>query len=207
MATKISQGYTPLQKSDFTIVNQQDREVTDGYGCINIWLPASSRTKYSILFVKSIPTTPYSMTVHLKMLSGLRSAVDYGILCRGASSAYRQIRFHSKYTQSTAGSYNLYNGAPLLLSNYDEQTLLSDIYTNYAKDYTQPLSWFKMTDNGTNLFFYNSTDGVNWKYQYTISRTYNSMTPTTIGFFAFNTSESSVGYCVSCDHFNIDYTG
>lgn len=144
-----------LTSSSFTIVNGTNATVTDrSSGSISIAKPKQVSAGYDQTFLaRSAPGTPYSVIV----------AMD-GFLPDPSQFSYFGLGFR----QSTTGHISLLclamgSGAQHLavyhLTNPNTNT--SDLVSRFLVTFGTP-KWFKVTDDGTNLTYYVSHNGIDW---------------------------------------------
>ena len=87
MSNNIIEAYTPLKQADFSIINQDNRVVTDRVNGVDISGAAKSSANSVCSLVKTVPTAPYSFTVHLLNLGVTTSSKDYGICLRDSANS------------------------------------------------------------------------------------------------------------------------
>ena len=194
------QGYTPVKYTDFTVINLGDRTISSTTGwsqygrAVYMYGPAKSLAWDLCCLVKTAPTPPYTVDVHLANYGSWLNAQCYGACWRNSSDGY----IATFQVLTSTAPYDVYlrnsvfSSPTAVLANY--------VSTQYV---TANPQWYRLEDDGVNRKTYTSTDGVNWKLFYSVGRT-DRMTPNQIGFFIAPYSQIS---CIEVDHFKINYSG
>ena len=157
----------PPASSGFTWVNQGSATVSDDAGGIYLVAPAVGGNNSRAL-VKSVPgSPPWTFTVRALPFDFAGSSHVAGI-CLRESSTGKLIRFG-------------FNAGYIILDKMNGPTSYSGNYTSVQTGGAyNAVSWFQITDDGTNLSYDVSVDGYNWFNLRTGSRT-DFMTPDQYG--------------------------
>lgn len=197
--SNIVQAYTPLKQADFTIVNKDNRTITDGAGGINIIAPAraAGATNLCALY-KASPSTPYTVTAHFTNNTTLATTIQYHFGICFFDSVNSKTDGLTGQTNSAAPSdcywVTIYYGNTTTQTN--QWAYANNIYYEHPR-------WQRIKDDGVNRTFWGSRDGINWTQLATTGRTTN-MTPNGVGFFV---EPKGIAVYFSCDSFKIDTSG
>ena len=166
---------TPLVQSSWAWVNQSSASVVQGAN--TVFLGSTAVAAGIFARVIAAPATPYTITA---MLRGWYTslAVDQqwmGIIFRdlGGKLMLTHIQASNQYQVSKYTSPTVFNSAPLAIS------------LAAAGDY----HWLRIADDGTNLKFFVSLDGINFNLSYSETRgTWFSTAPgpEQVGIFGVN---------------------
>jgi hypothetical protein len=155
-----------LTKNDFTAVNQGTRSYDDQLGGLIITLTTQGASNNYFLLTRSAPSTPYSVTAAGRVSSintASSAATGWGIGFRESSTG----KFHH---------FNLLHvptdtGFKLRVQNMDSPTTTnSGPFTSSLVPATD-ISWLRIRDDGTNLTFHYSSDGINFIQAHSLGRT------------------------------------
>lgn len=167
-----------LTASDFSQINFSTASASDVDG--NIVLSKDDHTTASVsALVRSAPSTPYSIVAAIYA----NIITDFPVNGAQVGTCFRESSSGELYTHvfqpSHARSHRLFHwssptGTATVLS---EAEPLSDT----------PIIWYKFEDDGTDLWWYISFDGVHWQFQFTEARgTRFTTAPDQIGFYINN---------------------
>ena len=171
-----SSGAT-LTSSSFTTTNTAGATITDQSGTLLFTLPAQSSGVDLITLLRAAPSPTYSVTCALQLVfaTGQNNCSMYAGLALSDTSG--KLISHGIYCPgSTSQTFEI--GSTKWTSNI----LPSADYTFHSTWCNSPYVWLKLTDDGTNLSFFRSHDGVNWVQDWQVSRTdWLTSGPTTVG--------------------------
>ena len=174
--------------SDWSWANQDGAVVDDGtYGFLTLIQSTSKTFDQMQCRVRSAPSTPWTLDVLLTVEHLPRGTLDGG-LCLKDSASGRLIKVQFTYVSA---NYRIY------ISKMNDETSYNSYYRRWGatvewSGLRMPV-WFRITDDGTNLNFYDSPDKQAWSLKYgPVSRT-NFLTngPDQIGYFVNATSPTS----------------
>jgi len=179
-------GSTILTSSDFTWVNQGTTVVTDQGGTVAMRLPTSSGENVRVQ-KRAAPSTPYSLVAAVRVLAFREGIPSVGIGFRESSTGELVVlAFSNDGTQENRFIVYKFNSATSFSAAY------SGLGTSTHCLFIASEVWLKITDNGTNLIFYASPDGVEWAQLFSISRTdFMAGGPDEILWFANNQGSGS----------------
>ena len=184
-------AYKPLQAADFTIVNLGSHAVANQCNSVAMSGGAGVGQSNITMLAKPIPATPYTVTLHAKDFQLGAAYYGYGLCFR--DSVGKHIAANVCYS---GGS--IYSNTSRVEAYYDVNSIAGAFAS--GADCIWDQQWFRVKDNGTNLYFYISADGVNWFLLYTLSRA-TWVTPDQVGFFIDPFSAAAV---VLFDSFEIN---
>ncbi len=169
--------YTPPVLSNFTQVNLPSGGTTTSItGGIQMYAPALSSGFNLSTLLQATPSTPY--TKWLRMSFGGSPGVQYSNFGLALSDSTNKIVTYDFF----AGGSSVYVGE-MAYETYSSATSRNSFAGNIPATTTAP-PLIGVNDDGTNLNFLISYDGVTYFKTYTVSRTaYLSAGPTKIGFF------------------------
>lgn len=165
---------TPPVDSQFAWVNQGTATVSATNDGIALVQPGAGASSSAALRVKTAPATPYTVTAYLQ----------HGIVM-GKQYPKTGLVFRESGTGKFV-SFHLSQGF-MWLTKWTSATAVSGDYSNFAV--AQTINWFRVRDDGTNLIFSVSGDGVTFIQIETRGRTdFLAGGPNQVGFFveAFN---------------------
>jgi hypothetical protein len=139
---------------------QNGASVADAATGITITGASASNSNWN-LRTKAAPGTPYTITALLAE-NYAASAVASGIIGMAIG-----------WTDGTKLHVVQYQNGNLLVSRYTNSTTFSANDFSSGQTYAQlPMApmWFRIKDDGTNVFFYWSTDGANFQQLYTVAK-------------------------------------
>lgn len=150
-------GKTLLTTSDFSWVNQGTATVTDQNGTIIIDAPAASGENCRVQ-VRTAPATTYSVIAAFQHcgLGETSSAQNFGLCLRQSTSG----KFYGLAYGANGSGANAFASAVYKFTN--ATTFSTNLLARTSNLHRMPYLWMKMTDDGTNLLFSMSSDGVNW---------------------------------------------
>lgn len=176
----------PLTKPDdtgFAWLNQGTSTLTDDKNGLFLLGAGSGNALNMAGRVKTAPATPYTVTALLQLGAIRKNGHQAGLWFRQAGAGTGQNRIYAFFMAPTIIDVSD-PGWGLFIGELSSPTgaFGSFLLSNCAID--PALGWMRMTDNGTNLLFYVSSDGFNWTLVGTISRTsYMLQGPDQYGFF------------------------
>ncbi|WP_254506515.1 hypothetical protein [Anatilimnocola floriformis] len=161
-------GFSAITAADFSWINQGGATLTDHNGTVCLRAPRSSSTNWRIAYV-SAPTPPYSVIAGFRLLAvrdleGNAGNPVAGLILRQSSSG----KFHDL-------SFNTNSTTPFrfLANDWTDETTFSGtsriVVTNPV--YSQTVHWLRVRDDGANLTYSISPDGVEWVQLLQHSRT------------------------------------
>ena len=160
--------FTEPDDSIFSWVNQGTASVVTTNGGITLTMPGTGSSTNAALRVATAPSTPYTITVYFA----------------------HSILFNKQFTrmglvfrESSTGKFvsMLLTDGTLYFTKWNSATAISADYSNFAV--AQTINWYQITDDGTNLIFRVSGDGINFQQIETRARTnFLAGGPNQIGF-------------------------
>lgn len=175
--------------------NQGSSTISSSLGALQFFFAGSASGIRG--YYRTAPATPYTVTIRAKQFPGSYLATNgvmdaFGIFFRdGTGKLVTLLIFHT----ATTGSW--------LTSKFTNSTSYSADYTNAFNTVIQNASTFlsyerdlllRLTDNGTNIIFQRSFDGLTWVTLDTRSRTdWLASGPTQWGIAAYSTTAEN-GY-------------
>lgn len=171
-----------LDSSDFTEVNfAENAASSDEDGNITITKDDHGSNSISAL-IRTAPSTPYTITAAFtyQILSDfVTDGPSCGLCFRESSTA--DIIVNGIYTSNTSGISVVYYDSPTVAGG-------STLQAYEPNAYRMPM-WQRIEDDGTNIKFYVSRDGITWVQQHSELRGANFTTgPNQVGFFINNYS-------------------
>ncbi len=169
-------SYGPIYKmtqpptlSNFTWANQGTATASDLDGSILLTVLQASGTNLRILKKAAPGSTPYTITAAFTML-GRRT---------GGTDARMIMGFRQSSDGKLAGLYkvlNVENALPVINAiNYTTETATtgSPLFAVALQSpmCVFPITWFRLSDDGTNRKMWLSNDGVTWLELYSVTRT------------------------------------
>lgn len=153
---------TILTAADFTQVNfQTTTTLTDtDYDGLRLFDTNGGANAHDLrLAVVSVPTTPWSVTA--KFFMGYGASINswdwVGLVARESSTGEFYI-------------YRLLPWSDMLIEHMNSPTSFNTVINN-DPDPSVLCPWYRINDDGTNLEFQISSDGMVWKEQASVSRT------------------------------------
>lgn len=141
---------TPFVDSGFAWNNQGSATKAVDKGVMYMTAPA--QTGYSVRsYLESAPSTPYTVTALLQNFFHSVGTPVFGLVLR-ESGTNKLITF---------GMGSASSGSPALFYFSNDTTLTTNLDTRTYVPLMYP-GWFRIENDGTNLKFYSSQDGVNW---------------------------------------------
>lgn len=177
METLVAPKKVTAVASDFTWVNQGSSSVADNtWGGITMTVEGTASPHSLRCLVKSAPSTPYSFYAHIL---GLNQEA-------AASGSYCGIVFRDSITGELTTVARRFQNL-VAVWNWNSPTSFANQPATYDFFTTPNGVWYCGTDNGTNIQFSYSLDGVNYFQMYSASRTAHLTNgPDQIGWFAGN---------------------
>ena len=159
-------GVSALTVSSFTWVNQGTTTASDDNGTIFLEAPAASGENCRLL-TKTAPSTPYSVLAGFQAMKLFESFESFFVGFRQSSSGKLHL---------LSFGYDGSDPAYMAIYAFDNATTFNGTVTNSTLPRTKVLItgdilWLKITDNGTNLVFNVSGDGVSFTQIASFSRT------------------------------------
>lgn len=152
-----------LTSSDFTTTaGVSGSSVTDQAGTLLLTVAAGSGGFNLSTLLRSAPATPYSIQCALQFcFADANSCALWAGLC--ATDGTKLVT-HGLFLTDTA-VFEIATSKLVSVTSEDSD------YTSNAAWATGLYLWLKVTDDGTNLSFFRSHDGVNWVQSWQVSRT------------------------------------
>lgn len=180
---------TPPPTTGWSWDNQGTATVTTSGGIITLSGGTTAGTN-SRWYYRTAPGTPYVITALIEVAAPLGTRLDGGLTFRQSSSG-RLVRF--VYTKREGA-----NNHQIITSKYTNSTTFSADYLNTQNLeclwFTSKVPWFlRIADDGANLIFSHSPDGINF-YQFDSRSRTDWLTvsgPDQIGFVLDNTSTTA----------------
>ena len=178
---------TALDQSSWSWVNQGSASVTQASGIVYLLTPGAAGSNVRGRFVAS-PATPYTITA--AVLPGLTGGTHNfcGICFREASSS----KLYDIHVYNAGGATT----EQVRVQKWTNSTTASTTMTTRGMVANRGPVWLRISDNGTNLIFSYSIDGVNWFTLNTEARgTFMSggSGPTQVGIDISSEDTSTVG--------------
>lgn len=149
--------------------NQQSASVDTSKGGINLIAPALAGDQLHVRY-HTAPATPYTVTA-LLLATVVTTVSGFGIAFRESGTGKLVI-------------LDLTNAAGAI-EKWTSATAISAGYQSFNKTYTGGPIFLQITDNGTNLLFKISTDGIYFVQLHSVSRTdFMAGGPDQVGFYA-----------------------
>lgn len=190
-----------MTSSDFTLVNGTNATVTDNAdGSISIEFLAPSATQRMPKLERDAPSTPYTIRHAVFASAASDTTTGKGPIVGGyfrdsANDEVLTIRWRPLDNGDLRLAVNYYTGG---------ETFDSALFTNLrAEPSPAQITWFEMEDDGTDLTWRVSWDGVHFIEFHTEGRT-NTLTaaPDKIGFYFINPESTELichGHLVAWD--------
>jgi hypothetical protein len=144
---------SPLSKpvlSDYTWVNQGTAAATDLSNALLLEQSAVSGNNYRML-VRAAPATPWTLTIAFQPHTARQSGNAHGLVLRESSTG----KFIAMHMIIAALSVTYYDNP----TTTNTTPISGSVGVNYLQG---PLWWFRVNDDGTNLAFRVSGNGVVW---------------------------------------------
>jgi hypothetical protein len=153
LARIVGAGGEALTTSSFSWVNQGSATVSDENGTIVMVAPPASGENVRAQVIDA-PTPSYSIIAALQACMLGEGSGNFGI-------CFRQSTSNKLYGLALSfGSTDPFN---LAVYRFTSPTVFdSSLFARRKMLLRGDYIWFKLTDNGTNLIFYYSFDGMNW---------------------------------------------
>lgn len=163
-------------------LNQGTATITENKDALQLYTPAHGATQDLPCREKATPATPYTMTAHLVAPGINKNNHQWGVFLRQAGAGTGTGRIIAFFNGQAAASASV-PGLDLFIADLASAT--SALGTFYRSiNITNPIKWFRIADDGTNITFSVSAEGRNWLPLLTQSRlTYLLQGPDRIGFF------------------------
>lgn len=172
-----------IDLSDFTTANVTNADAADDAGTIVFKHDAQGGSEDCALWYMTAPGTPYSVIAAFTGLMAASQATviaNFGMMFRDGDDG----KFHTLSLNCEGDGFG-----PVWSSyKFDSPTAFSSTFLS-RQPYTMfgEAMWMKLEDNGTNLIFYLSNDGVEWIQVGTEARgTFMTGGPTQVGFYINN---------------------
>jgi hypothetical protein len=151
--------------SKWTLVNQGTATYSLQNGALLINCPTSA-TENNFLFVQAAPATPWEITAKLSPEGALGGYIFAG-LCVRESSTGKFIRFGPQYRQAAPGP-----GKAIEADNMTNPTTYAGTtaLAGFLYEWANAL-YVRIKDDGTNLIFSTSRNGLTWTQWGTVGRT------------------------------------
>ena len=170
------------------VVNGAPNTIQVGSSHLGIVCPAHSGDNFTTI-MQAAPSTPYTVCAKIHV-TGFSYPYFSGGLCLGDSNG--------KIVDFTFGID--VNSLCLTSQNWNSHTSYSSRSLTWYLG-GAPMGYLKVTDNGTNLIFYVSMDGVNFVQFYSESRTAFLSSPTLIGILCGSNDSAGHPVALGCDWF------
>lgn len=140
---------TILTSADFSWVNQGSTSVADQDGGLFFTVPGNATNMR--MFVRSAPSTPYTVIVALDTLWVGNDDIEPGLVFResGTSKLIHLTNFTNNADQEIG------------VFRYTDEDSFTSTALNVDAEMYEP-TWLKIEDDGTTLKFYISKNGINW---------------------------------------------
>jgi hypothetical protein len=184
--------FTPPVDSTFSWINQLTGSTTTqnatGVNGIYYFVPGQSGGQNMVIRYIAAPSTPYHIEgLFLPAIAG-KDDLGFGMVFIESSSG----KLVSFFFQTSSGQ------AQMSIYKHSSATAVAAAYSGFPILMNAWPNWLRVGDNGTNLTFDLSPDGVNWWNVYTVSRTdYLSTGPNEVGFFAYPANSTGVNFPVA----------
>jgi len=184
-----------LTSADFTWFNQDSSSVADRNGTIVLTRPLQGGGEHASGMSKAAPSTPYTIVCGLRPNYVCGGAYVTGLVFRQAGTG--------KFT--TCRWLEVGNGSPgIRITHYTSPTSVDSSPTLLVATNFCGIIWMRGTDNGTNIIFEVSNDGIDWVQVYSASRTiFMSGGPDEVGFYLDAVSSADDSY-TTLVHWNED---
>ena len=169
---------SPPSQATFTGVNFTGCTATNYTSMLQLLAAASGSSADNChMLVKAAPSTPYTLTVALQpnLFNSVHAAAGICVYDTGAGRV-RSFGVASRVNSS----------APTYLTQWSGPTSASYSVVgvnDYWNTYINPVVWLQLTDNGTNMLWSVSPDGLVWDLLLTESRTSWCANPNAVGLF------------------------
>jgi hypothetical protein len=165
----------PPSSASFTWTNQGSSTATDDANGLYMLGPAVSGNNGRLL-LKSAPSTPYTLTMKaLPMVYAGKSHVA-GLVVYDSGTG-QLVRYG-------------WNDHFILLDKLNSVTSYNSQYNAVTPAFWNLITWLQISDDGTDLIFRYSSDGVDWTQMYSVSRTDFLTTPGNIGLYVESNDSS-----------------
>ncbi len=169
---------SPVPTTGWSWVNQGGATVDTTYGGIYLTVPATA-SQNTRLYVRSAPSTPYTITALVQLRMAFTGANDY----IEAGLSFRQS---SNGRLATFGLQQVGTGTywSFILAKLNSETSWNSNYTaDWLSRFSSHPIWFRIADNGTNRVCSWSMDGQHWIQVHSVGRT-DFLTADQVGIFA-----------------------
>ncbi len=191
-----------LVASDFTEINGGSETITDVNGTLMIRKDAQGASHNTTSYVLTAPATPYSAIAALSIVaptSGTGSESSMSLMFRESGTSKFSGIFLSGQASSTSFPQTFAVWHFTSETVFGSQLVSVRVFTLRA-----PVVWFKITDNGTNLLYYMSDNGIDWIQVLSQSRTANMAGgPNQVGFTINNYNNADFEMIGRVHHFSL----
>lgn len=191
--------------ADFTWDNQETATADDVNGTILMTIPAAAAADARILYLAA-PATPWVATgafSFFHVMTTNAAGQMRGGLWIGESGTGEYITISALRNKDYVGQNIVVQRFNSTVSFNSEQYNTGGSPPGNTFPFPS-LVWLQIEDNGTNLIYRVSPDGVNWTVILTESRTaFMAGGPDVIGFGG-NASSGTIGLTVHCHHFSVE---
>ena len=178
-----------LTASSFTWINQSTTTATDLTGNVGIKLIPPTGTGQNLRILKrAAPSTPYTVYGAFNLGLHMSTGVSHAGLCfrESGTSKIKIIGLASEDNGGQLQPYGIYVG------NYTNASTFSAWNFNVDWGYDPKIVWVAMEDDGTNIKFHWSPDGVEFMEVHTSLRGgFFTTAPDEVGFY-INATEATV---------------
>lgn len=177
----------PIGESSFTWVNQGSTTATDRDESIILKIPAVTGPNFRAK-VLSAPATPYEVIGAFDMMTQVLPLGTHqprcGILFRESSTG--KIFFMGAVRADNEGTQ-------IVVQRFFTATSFDDAPYSVLWNLPAGLVWYKIADDGTNLTFHFSPNGIDWNQVHSVARTsFMAGGPDQIGFGGNASSGTSI---------------
>jgi hypothetical protein len=164
----------------FSWTNQGTATLDTSHGSHSITAPAVAVYNHRIREITA-PSTPYTITACILGFIGPSEGEGFG-LCWRQSSDNKMVTLSRMYTA---------NINKMMVSKWSNTTTFSAHYLDGNGSAMPGVSWFRLTDDGTNRITYISMDGHHWRQLHSVGRT-DYLTADRVGWFTISSTVSTV---------------
>lgn len=179
----ISPNFTPPVDADYSWVNQGGASVDTSFGGIILIAPPNGPGTNSLrIRVKTIPSSPYTLTTYIQglLLPTGTQGQQYGILMRKSSTG-ELVTFALFCDSATISGW--------AIQKWDSPTVFNSSYAGAVQRISASSLYFRIQDDGVDRTFSISVNGQTFTELLTHART-DFITPDQIGFFANEVTNS-----------------
>lgn len=190
---------TDLTSSDFAWINQGSATITDLGTSAGLLLKPPVGTGSNLrIFKKSAPSTPYTVYGAFSINLTIGSSVSHGGLCFRESGTGK-VKLFALSSEDIAG---VDTPSQMGVGNYNSPTSFNSWDREADIGWNPHLTWLEMTDNGTNLIFRFSSNGLEFQEFHSETRgTFFTTAPDEIGIY-MNVNDASIAQALLLNHWS-----